>query len=73
MSFLQSKRKKLASMLGKPLSNSDITEINKVLKRPEIAKIRRWDSSMPAPVNQMVQSGTYNVVRDYVINKKKNK
>ncbi len=51
----------------------DTDEINAILARPNIAKIRKWNSSFPAPLNQMIQNQTFKVVRDYVKNKNKKK
>jgi DNA-directed RNA polymerase specialized sigma subunit len=73
MRIFSKARKYLSSKLGQDLTDDEINEANKILERPKIQEIRKWNSSMPSPVNQMVQSGTKKVVTDYVKNKRKNK
>lgn len=56
--------------LGQDLTEEEQKEVNRLLKKPRIAKIRQWDPSM-GEINRDVLFGTKKVVEDYVRGKRK--
>lgn len=69
MGIIKKTRNKLSQLLGYDLTDAEGAEVNKILVRPRIARIRQWDSN--SDMNQDVLAATRSVVENYVRGKRK--